>query len=259
MATDTRKLSEMTGDELNRLLKLMGSSDSVELKVTIPASGHRSTIKALGLDPMDCQIRQIFFFDTPDLQLNKSGIAVRARRIQGRSGDSVVKLRPVVPDDLPEDVRHSAALTVEVDAMPGGYVCSASLKGKISNDEVRDAVAGTRPLKKVFSKEQRAFYADHAPEGLTLESLSILGPVFVLKDTTEPEDLGRRLVAEMWLLPDGSRILELSTKSAPREAFQAAVETRAYLESRGLDLAQDPQTKTKTALEFFSGQLSAEG
>jgi hypothetical protein len=260
MATQAkrRRLSELSGEELNSLLGLIGSSDSVELKVTLPADQHRATIRALGLDPLTAQIRQIFFFDTPDLTLNQAGIAVRARRVQGRNGDSVVKLRPVVPGELPDDVRHSASLNVEVDAMPGGYVCSASMKGKLRNSEVLDAVHGDRALRKVFSKEQRAFYTTHAPEGLELDRLSVLGPVFVLKDVHEPRALGRRLVAEVWLLPDGSRILELSTKCLPSETFQVAVEARAYLEGLGLDLSADPQTKTKTTLEFFSQQLRKE-
>ena len=45
----------------------------------------------------------------------------------------------------------------------------------------------------------------------------------------------RWLVAERWLYPDGSRILELSTKCHPSEAFQVGAETRAYLASRGID------------------------
>src|SRR5262249_11336586 len=154
------------GNELNELIGLMGSSDSVELKVTLPAGAHRATVDALRIDPLEAQIRQVFFFDTPDLQLNKSGIAVRARRIQGRSGDSVVKLRPVVQDQPPESLRGSASVNVEVDAMPGGYVCSASMKGKVANLDVSEAVHGERPLSKVFTKEQRAFFAEHAPDGL---------------------------------------------------------------------------------------------
>jgi hypothetical protein len=155
-------------------------------------------------------------------------------------------------------VRRSAAMNVEVDAMPGGYVCSASMKGKIPNEDVLEAVRGERPVRKVFSKEQRAFYAANAPEGLALDDLSILGPVFVLKLVHEPRKLKRRLVAEVWLLPDGTRILELSTKCATGEAFQAAAEARAFLESKGLDLAPDAHTKTKTTLEFFAGALDAE-
>jgi hypothetical protein len=46
--------------------------------------------------------------------------------------------------------------------------------------------------------------------------------------------------------------VELSTKSPPSEAFQAALEWRAFLEDRGIDVSGEQQTKTKTALEFFT-------
>jgi len=258
MATKTRRIIEMTSEELSELLALFGGSDSVELKVTLPAEAHRGTIRALGLDPLEAQIRQVFFFDTPDLQLQQAGIAVRARRIQGRSGDSVVKLRPIVPDQLPEDVRHSASMNVEVDVMPGGHVCSASMKGKIQNEDVHAAIHGGRPLRKAFSKEQRAFFKAYAPEGLTLDDLTVLGPVFVLKEVVTPPELGRRIVAELWLLPDGSRIVELSTNCLPGEGFDTAIELRQFLADKGIDTEGEQQTKTKAALEFFSDELRAE-
>ena len=65
-------------------------------------------------------MRQVFFFDTPELALNSAGVVVRARRRQNEEGDTVVKLRPVVPDQLPEDLRAMETFNVEVDAMPGG-------------------------------------------------------------------------------------------------------------------------------------------
>jgi type IV secretory pathway ATPase VirB11/archaellum biosynthesis ATPase len=65
----------------------------------------------------------VYFFDTPDLALDAAGVVVRARRIQNASGDTVLKLRPVVPDKIPDEVRRDAAFSIEVDAMPGGFVC----------------------------------------------------------------------------------------------------------------------------------------
>jgi hypothetical protein len=102
-------------------------------------------------------------------------------------------------------------------------------------------------------------YAAHAPEGLELDDLSILGPIFVLKLKFAPEGIDRKLVAELWLYPDNTMILELSTKCEPSEAFQVAAETRAFLTQRGIDLTGEQQTKTKKALEFFAKQLQAEG
>jgi hypothetical protein len=247
--------TRLADDDLAELIDLIGGADSVELKLTVPESDQRSTVAALGMDPIDAQIRQVFFFDTPDLALNQAGVVVRARRVQRKGGDSVVKLRPVVPVELPAKLRRSPAFGVEVDAMPGGYVCSGSLKHVLGAGEVKEAVAGRRALRKLFSKEQQRFFATHAPDGVELDDLSILGPIFVLKLKFSPDGFARKLVAEMWLYPDDSRILELSTKCAPPEAFQTAAETRAFLAKRSVDLSGEQATKTRRALEYFSARL----
>jgi hypothetical protein len=166
-----------------------------------------------------------------------------------------VKLRPVVPNELPKKVRRSPSFGVEVDAMPGGFVCSGTMKQRLEKPIVRKKLLGGGRISSLFTKEQRAFYSDHAPEGLELDDLSILGPIFVLKARVTPKELGRRLVGELWLYPDGSRIVELSTKCLPGEAFDTAVQARVYLNERGLAPAEVQQTKTKKALEFFSERL----
>ncbi len=205
MSAATTMPPTFSGEELTQLLALIKDSDSVELKLTVPETDQRSAVVTLGLDPLEAQIRQIFFFDTPDLALDKQGVVVRARRIQGKGDDSAVKLRPVVPAELPDDLRRSAAFRVEVDALPGGYVCSAALKGALRPTDVARAVAGELPLRKLFSKEQRAFFAAHVQDGVGFDDLKILGPIFVLKLRLTPPELGRRLVAEMWIYPDGSQ------------------------------------------------------
>ena len=251
-----RRPRRLTDAQLEEMLALTSHADSVELKLTVPDSERRATVTALGMDPLDAQIRQVFFFDTPDLRLNQRGVVVRARRVQGRGDDTVVKLRPIVPDDLPPSVRNAKTMVVEVDAMPGGYVCSASFKGSIGpGDAVKRVAAGDRAVRKLFSKQQRAFYQAHAPEGLGLDDLTVLGPITVLKLKFTPEELRRRMVAELWLYPDGERILELSTKCLPGQGFQVAAELRAFLAKRNVDLYGEQQTKTKTALEYFSRTL----
>jgi hypothetical protein len=247
----------LISDELLRLRELVKGSDSIELKLTVPEAGHRGAARALGVDPLDAQIRQVFFFDTPDLALNAAGVVARARRVQGREHDSVVKLRPVVPAELPAELRASPDCVVEVDALPGGYVCSASLKGRLDPSAVRASVEGGKPLRKLFSKQQRAFFAEHAPDGVTIDDLSVLGPIFVLKLKLRPDTFSRKLVAEMWLYPDGSRIVELSTKCLPGEGLDVAIELREFLTGKGIDVSGEQQTKTKTALEFFSAELRA--
>jgi hypothetical protein len=242
----------LPAEKLPELLTLLEGADSVELKATIPVTDRQRGAASLGVDPLDAQIRQVYFFDTPDLALNKNGLVLRARRVQRKGDDSVVKLRPVVPAELPGDLRASPTFGVEVDALPGGFVCSGTLKRALGTKDVRRAVLGERPVRKLFSKEQRALYAEHAPEGVAIDDLSILGPVFVLKLRFSPAAYTRKLVAELWLYPDNSMILELSTKCLPSEAFQVAAETRAFLGEHGIDLSGEQETKTKKALEYFA-------
>jgi len=246
----------LSAEQLAELLSLIRGADSVELKLSVADADRWSAVTALEMDPLDAEIRQVAFFDTPDLQLNRGGVVVRTRRVQNSPGDTVVKLRPVVPDDLPAELRASPSFSVEVDAMPGGFVCSASMKAERPSDDVTEVMRGRAALKSVLTKEQRAFYKGHAPEGVNLDDLALLGPITLLKLKFRPEGLGRRIVAELWAYPDGSRILELSTKCAPADAFLAAAETKAFLGGRGIDLTAHQQTKTRTALEYFAQQLS---
>jgi hypothetical protein len=242
----------LSEEQLGELLALTRDADSVELKLTVPESDHYSVAAALGIDPLDAEIRQVYFFDTPDLSLNRQGVVLRARRVQRKGGDSVVKLRPVTPSELPKTLRTAAGFTVEVDVMPGGFVCSGSLKRDVGNAEVREAVSGARPLRGLLSKEQRKFLSLHAPDCPAFDGLSVLGPILVLKLKFTPEELERRLVVELWMYPDNSRVLELSTKCEPQQAFQAAAETRVFLAERGVELSGEQQAKTLKALEFFS-------
>ena len=112
--------STLSDDQLAELLGLIEDADSVELKLTVPASDHQTAVGALDIDPLDAQIRQVFFFDTPDLSLFDAGVVVRARRVQGKGDDSVVKLRPVVPDQLPKKLRKPKASRSRSTRCPAG-------------------------------------------------------------------------------------------------------------------------------------------
>jgi len=242
----------LSAAQLGELLTLLPGSDTVELKVTVPEVGRRSVIERLGMDPMRAEIRQVAFFDTRDLRLNQQGLVVRARRLQRKTGDSVVKLRPVVPSELSDEVRRVPGFGVEVDAMPGGFVCSARMKAKADDKVLRKVFGGHNPVRRLFTKQQRSLFDDHAPDGVTLDDLEVLGPLNILKLKFAPKGYSRPLVAELWFYPDGSQILELSAKCRTKEAFAAAAETKAFLASRGVDLSAPQQTKTRTALDLLT-------
>ena len=229
MATTARKPKRLSDEDLARVLELAKQSDSVELKLTVPATDQRKAVAALELDPLEAQIRQVFFFDTPELALNAAGVVVRARRIQGKGGDYGRQAAP-------GRSRRAAGEPAQV-AQPRrrGRRDARRLRvlghaeGQDRRPRREESRCGRLPIRKLFSKEQRAFFADNAVAGAELDELAVLGPIFVLKLNFRPAELGRRIVAELWLYPDGSRILELSTKCTAADAFQVAAESRAFL------------------------------
>jgi len=248
-------------EEIIEVLNLVEGASSVEMKLSVPLTSQRAASDRIGLDPVEAQPLQAFFFDTTDLVLNRAGVVVRARRIQGGDADTVVKLRPVDPSTIDRKFRRSTAFKIEVDLVPGGFVCSASFKGVCTGREVLDVASGAMPLRKLFSKEQRAFYDAHAPAGITMDKLVILGPTFLLKAKHKPKakEFDRPITMEMWFYPDGARVMEVSTKCLPKEAFQVADNFKTYLAGNGIVLGADRSAKTKTSLEFFSAKLREEG
>ena len=244
--------------KIAELLKRIKRADSVEVKVVVPMSAHRATIKSIGMDPIEAEPRQVFFFDTPNLDLYKHGLMVRARRFRGGRGDSVVKLRPVNSENVREELRRSDHFKIEVDAVPGGFVCSGSFTSRCSARQVLDAATRKTRLSSLLSKRQCRFFKEHAPRTIgnktKMNALLTLGPLFVLKAKFKPKKLARPLTVELWLFPDGSRNLEISTKCMPNEAFTAAAELRTFLDARGVEIAAGQETKTAAAMKFFAAQ-----
>ena len=124
--------------------------------------------------------------------------------MQGRGDDSVVKLRPVVPHELPAELRlKEDDFVVEVDAMPGGFVCNGSYRGSPVARSSRRPQRESTPLSKLFNEAQHKFTADPRPRASRSTTTRGARP----RHSTEAEvrrDYGRRLVAEVWVYPDGS-------------------------------------------------------
>ena len=141
--------------------------------------------------------------------------------------------------------------------MPGGFVCSASMSAAAQGD-VREAVATAGARSASCSPRSSARSTPPTPRGHRARRPSVLGPIFVLKLKSRPTRFGRRMVAEFWLYPDGTRILELSTKCLPAQTFQTAVEARSFLRGTASSLSGEQNAKTRKALDIYSARLLAE-
>jgi len=238
-------------DQLMEMLRNMGDCGSIELKVSVPAQ-QRTAMSTLGLDVLNGRIREVYFFDTPDLTLFHSGVVPRARRTQGAPDDTVVKLRPVIVPELPDVERTSPNLKVEMDITRAGYVVSASMKGQRPIGAVKEMTSGARSLERLFTKEQRLFFAAHKPAGVEWTDLVTLGPVYVVVLKFVPPGFGHKLVIEQWHYPGEVPLVELSTKATPENLLTILPEAIEFLKTRGLSASGEQEPKTRKALEYFT-------
>lgn len=251
MLREARQFWQLPPRKLDKLLALARQADHVELKFVVPPAAHAATVASLGVDLSRAPARRVYYLDTADLTLERHGVVARVRSVEDRPDDCVVKLRPIAPGDLSPRLRRSKRVAVEVDAMPGRFVCTAAMKRRLGTDNVERTITKGRPLHTLFSKRQRELLTTHVPAHVNIDELSVYGPVDVRRGKVFLEGLGRELCVERWTYPDGSRILEISTRCAARAAVPVAAQVTSLLRARRIEVTGSQQTKTRSTLAYF--------
>ena len=241
-------------DELLAMFRQLSAVGTVELKMNVPGE-QRMALRELRLDPLQGRIREVLFFDTPNLSLFRSGVIVRARRTQGSDDDAVVKLRPALPTELPPAVRESRNLKIEMDVTRDSYTVSASLKSKRRTGTVQEVTFGDRPIDRLLTKEQRTFLTEHLPKGVGWGDLVPLGPIFVVVLKFGPAGFSQKMTIEQWHYPGQVPLVELSTKAAPLDVLRVHGEATEFLGRHGLKATGEQEPKTRKALQFFARHL----
>ena len=251
LLTDARAFWQLPPHKLDRLLALTHQADQIELKLVVPVDAHASACASLGADLSRASARRVYYLDTADLTLERHGIVARVRSFGNGSGDAVIKLRPITPDDLPARWRRSKRFLVEVDAMPGRFFCTGALKRRLGTD-VEQVLDEGRSFAALFSEKQRALLAAYAPPHVGLDELAVFGPVEVRRCRIRPDGLDGVLAVERWSYPDGSSILELSTRCPATDAVPVTARVASVLRAYDIDVTGFQQTKTRTTLAYFA-------
>ncbi|WP_344659256.1 adenylate cyclase [Catenulispora subtropica] len=225
----------------------------VELKFTVAEPSHEALRAALGAGSE--RIRNVYYLDTPDLTLRHHGVLVRVRGGQ-RPNDSVVKLRPIDPAGVPAAMRRCADFTVEVDVTPDSFICSGALKRRLGRNAVERAVSGKESLRSLFSEQQLALLHGRvdgrAAKTVAVDGLEALGPVEVHRTRPRPDGPGRGLELQEWTYPDGSRLLEVSTRCTAEHLLQTAAHARSFLDRHDIALSGPCPTKADATLAYFT-------
>ena len=132
------------------------------------------------------------------------------------------------------------------------------MKGTLDSGDVQQRGRGERPLRKLFSKEQRAFFAEHAPGDRARRpggARADLRPQAALHAGGARPPARRRDVALPGRLARARALDAAATdRGVPGRGRGCGHSSR----SRGVDLSGEQQTKTRKALEYFARRAEGE-
>lgn len=229
-------------------------ADRVEIKITVLEKQEPIAIAALGLDPAKASGRSIYFYDTRVLALYKTGVILRARQIEGEPPNSTVKVRPVEPEAIDTQWFEAPGFKLEADAVGEKVIRSASLSAEQGPDEIQQVAWKKRAISKLFSPDQERFLAAMHSEPVDLDKLEVLGPIPALRQDVVHPAIVHKICAELWRLPDGGHLVELSIKCPREEANIARRIFEGFLAGIGLDPHGSQDTKTRRALNALVGR-----
>jgi len=229
-----------------------GTSIDTELKRTVRPDQIAMARERFGLDDASARPVAVCFYDTPALELFNSGLILRSRVEPGGDDDVTVKLRPLAPSGVAASWFDEKGFKCEEDRSGHDAACSCSFTVPRSAGEIEAVQHGKATIASLFSEAQCRFVRDYARVKPSWERLEALGPLDAKTWKFKLPDVEPRLSAEMWTLPGGEQLLEISTKVPQSEADATAAALDAALAAHGLDTTGVQETKTRAALRAFA-------
>jgi hypothetical protein len=223
-----------------------------ELKLTVRAEQIDAARAVFGLDDARATRTEVCFYDTPTLELYEAGLVLRSRKVEDGGDDVTTKLRPLARSAVAASWFRLEGFEAEEDRTGTTSVESCSFTERRAARVIDEVAAGARGIESLFSAEQRAFVREYARVAPDWRRLRVLGPVLARTWKLDLSELDHRLSAELWTLPDGQQLLELSTRAAAADADATAAALEAALRSRGLEPNGEQGTKTRVALEALA-------
>jgi hypothetical protein len=238
-----------------RIAAALTGSDSIEIKATIPQSQVRVFVKRFKLNVDPEPRRFIYFFDTPDLDLHRAGVIVRARRAVGEAHDCTVKLRPVEPEMVSREWRGYPGFKIETDASEHDMVKSASFTMPVRKGLIKRVAAGEASVADLLDDAQRRFLSKMTKRELDFSVMALLGPLSAHRWKFPHPGCPWPMTIELWERADGARLMEASIKAPVAQAAFAIGGYMSFLAEVGAERDTAQQAKTRWALEYYAQQF----
>jgi hypothetical protein len=220
---------------------------SVEVKLLLSAPAPQSVITALGFKTMTAGL--VYFFDTESLDLLTQGVIVRIR--QGGSHDLTVKVR--LPKGRPADDRAQLLdqFPCEIDRTFAEAATSYAVGRPYRVTKVPDS--GTDVFTLLSAAQKNLVKV----AGVSIDWVRVgrIASIHSTKWQTGAQSPYGKLALELWEWPAG-KILEISAKAPPASDESKYNQLAQLLESNGLSLNANQDTKTTTVLTTLGNRAA---
>ena len=207
------------------------------------------TVKQLHLEPMRAERYEVWYFETTDMALFRSGIVARMR-IKGRSTELTLKFADqdcarIAPALLPDPQSKC-----EYDVRGASAAGAVSISRALSDVQLRSLHANPENLQAMLSPAQIHFLRNEALVWPLPAPLVRLGPARV-----QPyRRTGDEFVVEAWQFPSGLNLLEISQKAKLSSAPDLNKDLQARLTRHQVAICTDQGSPAGAKLRDLLGR-----
>jgi hypothetical protein len=211
-----------------------------EIKLLLSPAQVQSTAASLNAGKQ--KHSQIYFYDTPKLDLLAEGLILRIR--QGADSDFTVKLRPASEHQFSARATGKEGFKCEGEVIDGVERPSYSMQSEFVTSTVPQSGNELVPL---LSKGQRQLLKT---SGIVVDWANVHRVIDIQSTSwSVPAQASfEKLSLELWEWPNG-KSLEISTKVLPDAGSNAYGELKNVANRNHLELSSDQRAKTATALQ----------
>lgn len=220
-----------------------------EVKLSIAPADVAALFRGLALDTVkDVRRRRVTFFDTPTRELRSAGLLLRARIGDG-DDDVTLKARGAIGVRAAQALRDDDDTKPELDRTSRGLLPSVSLSEDVSERRIEDVLAGRHGPRTLAGPKMERVFEDLLGRRPPWERLRTLGPVDTTAWKLKPAGVSDDVVVELWKLPNGRQIVEISAKNKTTEGPKLHRELQTLLRRLGVDPSNAQETKTQAVYD----------
>jgi len=209
------------------------SAPRAEIQINL-CSKPQDVIQGLALQPDGAAPTQVWYFDTPGLELARRGLVFRLRQ-----GDRTPELTLKVAGQDCTQIKPAripaGAGKCEYDNHGALFSGTVSLMHTLDAETARVLTAGRLPLEKALSPAQIAYLRDVMPAWPLTPGIRLLGPIKI-----QPYHAKKaRFDVNVWTLPAGETYIEISEKAAFKDVLRRRAELLDVLSRAGIAQCPD--------------------